>query len=406
MEPQPSYTWCCPSCSRRVPRSVTACRCGYRLAEVAVAVQTEIPPPTAVAHHGSLTITWDDLESAVAQEILTDAQADRLWQSFGTRVSSRPKFDVAHVAYYGGAVIVLAAMGWLLTTAWDGLDGFAVTLIAAAYGVAFWRAGESLWQKGLNTPGGLLFTLAVWMVPLAIHGLERAAGFWPQDDPGSYQDYYRYVKGSWAAMEVGTVAAGAFAISRRPFPFLTFPIAFALWFMSMDLTPIVFGKDEYTWEERKWVSVWFGLAMMLGAYWGDLRARVRQDFAFWGYLFGLLAFWGGLSMMNSGSELSRFLYALINIGLIALSLLLRQRSFIVFGAFGVLGYLSHLSYRVFSDSILFPVVLTMGGIGIIYVGVLYQRHSAAIGAYVQANVPEGVRNLIPPRARLLGPAAM
>ena len=142
--------------------------------------------------------------------------------------------------------------------------------------------------------------------------------------------------------------------------------------------------------------------MMLSAYWGDLRARVRQDFAFWGYLFGLLAFWGGLSMMNSGSELSKFLYALINVGLIALSLLLRQRSFIVFGALGVLGYLAHLSYRVFSDSILFPVVLTMGGIGIIYLGVLYQRHSAAIGAYVQTNVPEGLRNLIPPRARMYG----
>jgi hypothetical protein len=142
--------------------------------------------------------------------------------------------------------------------------------------------------------------------------------------------------------------------------------------------------------------------MMLGAYWADLRSRLRQDFAFWGYLFGVLAFWGGLSIMNSDSEFSKFVYALINIGLIALSLLLRQRSFIVLGTLGVLGYLAHLSYRVFSDSVLFPVVLTMGGIGIIYLGVLYQRHSRAIGAYVQANVPEGMRNLIPPRARLYG----
>jgi hypothetical protein len=338
----------------------------------------------------------------VAAEILTDAQAVKLWETFGARTAARPKFDVAHVAYYGGAVLVIAAMGWLLTNAWDALDGFAVALIAAAYGFAFWRAGEALWQKGLNTPGGLLFTLAVWMVPLAIHGLERGTGFWPQGDPGAYRDYYRYVKGSWAAMEVGTILAGAAAIRFRPFPFLTFPIAFALWFMSMDLTPIVFGKQEYTWEERQWVSVWFGLAMMLAAYWADLRSRIRQDFAFWGYLFGVLAFWGGLSTMDSDSELSKFVYALINVALIALSLLLRQRVFIVFGAFGVLGYLGHLSYRVFSDSVLFPVVLTLGGIWIIYLGVLYQRHSHAIGEYVQENVPEGLRNLIPPRARLYG----
>lgn len=393
-----AYTWSCPSCSRRVPRSVTACRCGYR--QVPSDVVVEAIAPTQAVRQGMVTISWDDLESAVAAGIVTDVQADRLWQMFGDRATARPRFDVANVAYYGGAVLVLGAMGWLLTNAWELMDGFAVALIAAAYGFAFWRAGESLWQKGLNTPGGLLFTLAVWMVPLAIHGLERATGMWPQGDPGAYRDYYRYVKGSWAAMEVGTIAAGALAIWYRPFPFLTFPIAFALWFMSMDLTPILFGKTEYTWQEREWVSVWFGLAMMLAAYWGDLRSRLRQDFAFWGYLFGLLAFWGGLSIMDSGSELSKLLYALINVGLIALSLLLRQRSFIVFGALGVLGYLGHLSYRVFSDSLLFPVVLTMGGISIIYLGVMYQRHSAAIGTYVQANVPEAVRNLIPPRARL------
>jgi hypothetical protein len=349
---------------------------------------------------GTMTLTWDDLQTAVAAEIVTAAQAERLWDALGQRASARPRFDAAHVAYYAGAVIVLSAMGWLLTEAWDALNGFAVALIAAAYGAAFWRAGESLWSKGLSTPGGLLFTIAVWMVPLAIYGIERASGWWPQDYPGSYNDYYAYVKGSWALMELGTVVAGAVAIWLRPFPFLTFPIAFALWFMSMDLTPIVFGKDEYSWDERKWVSLFFGLAMMLAAYIWDLRARVRQNFAFWGYLFGLLAFWGGLSLMEGGNELSKFIYCLINIVLIVLSVLLKQRSFIVFGALGVLGYLGHLAYRVFSDSLLFPVVLTMAGIGVIYLGVLYQRHQAAIGRYVQAHVPAGVRDLIPPRARM------
>ena len=60
------------------------------------------------------------------------------------------------------------------------LDGFAVFLIAAAYAAAFWMAGENLWQKGQTTPGGLLFTLAVWMEPLGDYGLERATGLWPQ----------------------------------------------------------------------------------------------------------------------------------------------------------------------------------------------------------------------------------
>ena len=332
-------------------------------------------------------------------KILTDEQADRLWTECGARASNRPTFDAAHVAYYAGAVIVIAAMGWLFTEAWDALDGFAVFLIAAAYAAAFWMAGENLWQKGQTTPGGLLFTLAVWMVPLGVYGLERATGLWPQNYPGAYRGYYTWVKGSCLLMEAATVIAGALAIWKRPFPFLTFPIAFALWFMSMDLTPMLFGKDEYSWDERKWVSMMFGMAMLLAAYLWDLRTHVRQDFAFWGYLFGLAAFWGGLSMMDSGSELGKFIYFLINVTLVIVSVLLRQRVFIVFGGVGVLGYLGHLSYSVFKDSLVFPVVLTIGGVGLIYLGVLYQRHRDSIAARIQAQVPAGWRELIPPRAR-------
>ena len=194
---------------------------------------------------GAITVTWDDLQTAVDTSVLTAEQADQLWDVFAHRTSARPRFDAAHVAYYAGAVIVLSAMGWFITEAWESLNGFGVTLIALAYAAAFWMAGETLWKSGLTTPGGLLFTMAVWMMPLAIHGLERGLHLWPQGDPGSYRDYYEWVKGSWIVMELGTIAAGGLAIWLRPFPFLTFPIAFALWFMSMDLTPILFGKTEY-----------------------------------------------------------------------------------------------------------------------------------------------------------------
>jgi hypothetical protein len=395
------FSWVCPSCGRQVPRAITACRCGYR-AEVTDPAADGAPLAPAVPlkrRGGAITVTWDDLQTAVGDNVVSAEQADRLWDIFAHRTSARPRFDAAHVAYYAGAVIVLSAMGWFITNAWDSLDGFGVTLIALAYAAAFWMAGETLWKSGLATPGGVLFTMAVWMVPLAIHGLERGLNLWPQGDPGGYRGYYTWVKGSWILMELGTVAAGAFAIWRRPFPFLTFPIAFALWFMSMDLTPIVFGKTEYSWDERKWVSLMFGLAVLLAAYLADLGNRVRQDFAFWGYFFGVVAFWGGLSMMEGGGEASKFVYCLINVALIVVSVLLRQRVFLVFGAVGVLGYLGHLSYRVFEDSILFPVVLTMAGILLIYLGVLYQRHSKAIAERLQSQLPQALQDLIPLRAR-------
>ena len=44
----------------------------------------------------------------------------------------------------------------------------------------------------------------------------------------------------------------------------------------------------------------------------------------------------------------------------------------------------------------------MTGIGVIYLGVLYQRHCGAIGRQVQDHVPAAIRDLIPPRARMSG----
>ena len=51
----------------------------------------------------------------------------------------------------------------------------------------------------------------------------------------------------------------------------------------------------------RWVSVMVGLLMILCAFLVD--RRTREDFAFWGYLFGLFSFWGGLSWIGGGSEL-------------------------------------------------------------------------------------------------------
>lgn len=190
-------------------------------------------------------------------------------------------------------------------------------------------------------------------------------------------------------MEVGTILAGLVALRFVRFPFLTFPVAFALWFMSMDLTPLIYGRSDFTWNQRLWVSLWFGLAFLAVSFLVD--RRTRDDYAFWGYLFGTLAFWGGLSLMESQSEVSKLLYCLINIVLMLISVLLDRRVFIVFGALGVFGYLGHLAYTVFKDSLLFPFALSALGLAIIWLGIYYQRHRTRIEGAIVALLPAGIR---------------
>jgi hypothetical protein len=161
----------------------------------------------------------------------------------------------------------------------------------------------------------------------------------------------------------------------------------------MDLTPLLVGKPEFTWQERLWVSLCFGLLILLVTYLVD--RRTRDDYAFWGYLFGLMAFWGGMSLMESGSEWKKFLYCLINVGLIILAVFLQRSVFVVFGAAGVFGYLGYLSYDVFKDSFLFPMVLSFLGLVVIYLGVQYQRHRERFEEAVLAVIPVTVRRLRP-----------
>jgi len=99
-----------------------------------------------------------------------------------------------------------------------------------------------------------------------------------------------------------------------------------------------------------------------------------EDFAFWCYLFGLLAFWCGMTFMDSDSELGRVVYALINVGLVGIGVKMRRAVFVVFGVLGVHVYLGHLAYEVFKDSVLFPFALALLGLSVILVTVLAQKY--------------------------------
>jgi hypothetical protein len=183
---------------------------------------------------------------------------------------------------------------------------------------------------------------------------------------------------------------------RYRYPFLVMPVAVTLWYMSMDMAEMLTGGAA-DYEFKAFVSMWFGLLTTLIAFWVDIRSRRTGDYAFWLYLFGVMAFWGGLSLMESDSELSRFVYFVINLLLIGAGATLGRRVFVVFGGLGVAGYLGHLAYDVFEDSLLFPFVLTLIGLAVIFLGVQWQRHEAAITRGLRSLLPVELRELLESR---------
>ena len=240
------------------------------------------------------------------------------------------------------------------------------------------------------------------MVPLMIYGIQDALDLWKyaQGKPGSYRDFFPYVNGSWLYMEIGTIIAAIVALRSYKVPFLMLVGGIALWFMSMDLAMWFTGTptDFYDIETRRKVSIVFGLLMIAVAWAIDLRRPQGPDLSFWLHIFGAATFWGAMTASSDSTELTRFIYFLINLVLIGLALFLDRRIYAVFGAMGVAAYLGYLAYDVFQDLILFSFALSGIGIAIIAMGLWLNRHYAALSAAIDARMPEGLRALRPRRA--------
>jgi hypothetical protein len=334
-------------------------------------------------------LTPADIRRAVVEGIIDTPTAERLLQWSSRRplksraaTETRTGLNFVSVAYYIGALLMISACAWFLGDKWESLGDAGVLVTCLIYaGVA---AGIGVWLRAneYSTAGGLLVTVAVSLTPLVTYSIEHMTGMWPLDSPGSYARYYPWIHGSWVAMELATIAAGAIALRYVRFGFLLAPVAFSFWFLSMDLFALLMGYGELTWSGRAWVSVFVG-AITIGLGYGLERTigreeAVSEDFAFWCYLFGLMAFWGGLTAMNSDSEAGKFLYLLTNVGLIGLAVWLRRATFVVFGAMGCWAYVGHLAYTVFKDSALFPFAIAGIGLVMILTTVWAQRQWRAV----------------------------
>ena len=151
-----------------------------------------------------MRVRREDFSWAVSEGVISEAQAEDLWRVLGRRGQDRPRFDLPHVAYYFGALVVICAMTWFMTLGWERFGGGGLFAISLSYALGFVVAGGLLWRdRGLKVPGGLLVTAAVCMTPLAVYGFERMTGVWLQGAPGEYEDFYDYIKGGWFPMEVG-----------------------------------------------------------------------------------------------------------------------------------------------------------------------------------------------------------
>jgi len=344
-----------------------------------------------------MKITRNMLNKAVDAKIISADQSNQLIDFFHKLPDQSPGFNLTNVLYYFGGLIAIGAMTLFMNLGWELYGGWGIFFLCCCYGVLGLALAHNFQNKGFAIPAGICATFVICLTPLAIYGLQNAMGWWP--DSSVYQEYNYYIRWQWIFMEFGTLIMGLILAWFYRYPFMIMPIAVTLWYMSMDLASLL-SDGYYSYELSAMVSMYFGIATLLIAFWVDVRSSESADYAFWLYIFGVFAFWGGLTAQHSDSEVSKFIYFCINLGMILLGVILNRKVFVVFGALGSAFYLGYLAFQVFKDSYFFPVVLSAIGLAIIYLGILWQKNEAQLTAKLRGVLPKPLQDLLQARDQL------
>ncbi len=374
------------------------------------------------APHVQVQLTWVDIEAAVRQGAILPHQAHALWAEWADPGNPRrvhrkhmahaptdevegARFSFSHVLYYFGGLLTIGAMSLFMTLGWKVFGPWGSAALAAGYLVLAWKVATHLKARALPIPAGILATLAVCLVPLLVWSVQVGLHLWPEGGASNFKAFHQQINWRWLTLEFSTLAAAVVMLRMIKLPFLVMPVAVTLWYLNMDVAHLLMQKDGFDWAFTRDVSLVFGLATCALAVWVDLRTRLarraqdRQDFAFWLYVFGVIMFWGGLSLRESGSEWGKLGYAAINLFMVFWGAAIGRRVFTVFGGLGVAVYLGYLSSRVFQDSLGFTFALTLLGLGVVALGVWWQRSEGAIHARLSRWLPAALRPLGQPANR-------
>src|SRR5918998_4259618 len=113
-----------------------------------------------------MKVSRRDLEWAASEGVISGGQAEELWRALEGREAGRPRFDLPHVAYYFGALVVISAMTWFMTLGWERFGGGGMLAISLTYALVFVVAGGLLWRENrLDGSGGGLLAAARLGVP-------------------------------------------------------------------------------------------------------------------------------------------------------------------------------------------------------------------------------------------------
>jgi hypothetical protein len=283
------------------------------------------------------------------------------------------------VAAYFGAALILIPMAWLMELVNNSMGSTGTLGLSVFYGAIFALFAEILASKpDQRIASGLLYVLAVSMTPFAVGSLMQLASTRHFNDQ------------ALLILSVTTVVTGVVATLRSRISFVSLPAwvaALVAFDTAANLMMHANWYDNYT----SMLLSYGAIACVIGFV---IDRRSTEDYAYWAYNVGAIAIWFALSE-TSKTEPQFAAYAGAGLLSMFLSVVLSRRIFAITGGAAVIYYVLHVMYTFFGDSIAFPLVLTLIGGLVIYLGVFYSRNHKQVDEAARRFVPKGIRRGLP-----------
>lgn len=272
--------------------------------------------------------------------------------------AAKARFGSARLLFSLGCMLTIGAcalLGVIVVRKW----GIPVLLDLSLIYILF-TLTLAVWldMRGKPAAASVFAVTMVALVPVAMYALQQVMGFWNETPNAAlYRDVHHWMDWRWLLIEMAALSAGSITLWRFKYGVLVVPVAVAAFYMGMDIVPALLmqGSDAGLfspagWELRQRISVAYGVLVLAMALVVDVRSRRTVDYAFWLYLCGLTALFGGLASMDGGGAGGKLFYLALSIAFIVAGAVLGRRMFAVFGAAGAAAALASLSWSLYRDS--------------------------------------------------------
>jgi hypothetical protein len=326
---------------------------------------------------------------AVSRKIVSQSQSEKLIKFFGeTKFIKR-----TGIAIVFGAIAFISILGAFGAAIGKTFGSAGLLSISILYAVI---AGFFSWflivKREKRFAGGISALIAVAMFPFVIAALEQILGLWP-DNIALFQGYHFWAYGSWLMIELTTIGAGCIAVALTRCPFIIIPVLLSLWHFSMDLSSII-ARQHYAEDSSSQIgSMIFSIVLLAVSFIAD--RRTREDYSFWGYLFGCFALIAGISSMELSPSVQIFGVILFTVIFFTAAFFLERRLLFIMGSFSLFAVVSFFLTKIFTDATVLFFCLSAFGAAQLSVFFLYLRKENDLFRSFENKIPGFLRKKKP-----------